>query len=216
MIWYHDIIYMIMFLGRKQIKMKKIPVGISGRHAHLSNAHLEILFGKGYELTVFKPLSQPGQYAAEEKITVISPDGKVLDGVRILGPTRKETQIEISQSDAIRYRFSAPVRSSGDIKGSGAAKIVGPKGEVEILEGVIIADRHIHFSPEDAVEFGVKDRDIVSLKIDGIKAGLLDNVLCRVHESFKLDCHLDTDDGAAFMLKNGDTVTLVKKYEILG
>lgn len=195
--------------------MNKIPVGISGRHAHLTKEHLEILFGSGYELTVLKDLSQPGQYAAEEKIDVVSPQGKVLEGVRILGPTRKGTQIEISQSDAIRYKFVAPVRSSGNTAGSGSAKLVGPKGEVEINEGVIIADRHIHFSPEDAKVFGISDKDVVSLKIDGIKAGILDNVLCRVHESFRLDCHLDTDDGAAFMLKNGDTVTLVKKYEIL-
>ncbi|MFA7417100.1 MAG: phosphate propanoyltransferase [Acholeplasma sp.] len=195
--------------------MNKIPVGISGRHAHLTKEHLEILFGSGYELTVLKDLSQPGQYAAEEKIDVVSPQGRVLEGVRILGPTRKGTQIEISQSDAIRYKFVAPVRSSGNTAGSGSAKLVGPKGEVEINEGVIIADRHIHFSPEDAKVFGISDKDVVSLKIDGIKAGILDNVLCRVHESFRLDCHLDTDDGAAFMLKNGDTVTLVKKYEIL-
>lgn len=195
--------------------MKKIPVGISGRHAHVTKEHLEILFGAGYELTILKELSQPGQYAAEEKIDVVSPDGRVLEGVRILGPTRKGTQIEISQSDAIRYKFVAPVRSSGDTAGSGKAKLIGPKGEVEINEGVIIADRHIHFSPEDALTFGVKDRDVVSIKIDGIKAGLLDNVLCRVHESFRLDCHLDTDDGAAFMLRNGDMVSLVKKYQIL-
>lgn len=195
--------------------MKKIPVGISGRHAHVTKEHLEILFGAGYELTILKELSQPGQYAAEEKIDVVSPDGRVLEGVRILGPTRKGTQIEISQSDAIRYKFVAPVRSSGDTSGSGKAKLIGPKGEVEINEGVIIADRHIHFSPEDALTFGVKDRDVVSIKIDGIKAGLLDNVLCRVHESFRLDCHLDTDDGSAFMLRNGDMVSLVKKYQIL-
>ncbi|WP_025725005.1 phosphate propanoyltransferase [Acholeplasma granularum] len=194
--------------------MKKIPVGISGRHVHLSKEHLETLFGKDYQLTVLKELSQPNQYAAEEKVDVVSPQGKVLEGVRILGPVRPQSQVEISQSDAIRYKFVAPVRSSGDVKGSGAAKLVGPKGEVEISEGVIIADRHIHFSPEEAKEFGVKDKDIVALKIDGIKAGILENVLCRVHENFRLDCHLDTDDGAAFMLKNGDQVTLVKKYTI--
>ncbi len=195
--------------------MKKIPVGISGRHVHVTKEHLEVLFGKGHELTVFKMLSQPGQYAAEEKVSVVSPDGKVLDGVRILGPVRSGSQIEISQSDAIRYKFNAPVRSSGDIKNSGACKLVGPNGEVELTEGVIIADRHIHFSPEEAAEFGVSDKDVVSLKIGGIKPGMLDNVLCRVHPNFRLDCHLDTDDGAAFMLKNGDSVTLVKKYVIV-
>ncbi|HLT00372.1 MAG TPA: phosphate propanoyltransferase [Acholeplasma sp.] len=194
--------------------MRKIPVGISGRHVHVTKEHLEILFGEGYELKVFKPLSQPGQYAAEEKVTVVSPNGLALEGVRILGPVRPASQVEISQSDAIRYKFTAPVRSSGDVKGSGACKLVGPKGEVELSEGVIIADRHIHFSLEEAKEFGVVDKQVVSIKIDGVKAGILDNILCRVNANFRLDCHLDTDDGAAFMLKNGDTVTLVKSYTI--
>lgn len=194
--------------------MKKIPVGISGRHIHLSKEHLNILFGEGYELTILKELTQPGQYACEEKVDIISPAGRELKGVRILGPTRNETQLEVSKSDAIRGRFEAPVRSSGDIKGSGAATIVGPKGKVEINEGVIIADRHIHFSPEEAKEFGVTDREVVSIYVDGIKSGILGNVLCRVHENFRLDCHLDTDDGAAFALNTGDEVTLVKEYKI--
>lgn len=195
---------------------KKVPVGISGRHVHVTKAHLDILFGKDYALTEMKPLSQPGQYAAEEKVDVISPAGKLLAGVRILGPVRKASQVEISKSDAIRFKFDAPVRSSGDVKGSGACKLVGPQGEVELEEGVIIADRHIHFSPEDALAFGVKDRDIVSLRVSGIKAGILDNVLCRVHHEFRLDCHLDTDDGSAFMLNTGDFVELVKSYTING
>lgn len=194
---------------------KKIPVGISGRHVHVTKEHLEILFGAGHELTPLKDLSQPGQYAADEKVDLISPEGKVLSGVRILGPVRPASQVEISQSDAIRYKFNAPVRSSGNIKGSGAATLVGPKGSVELSEGVIIADRHIHFSVEEAQAFGVKDRDVVSIKVGGTKPGILDQVLCRVHENFRLDCHLDTDDGSAFLLKNGDLVELVKKYEII-
>ncbi|HHT55316.1 MAG TPA: phosphate propanoyltransferase [Acholeplasma sp.] len=188
----------------------KIPVGISGRHAHLSEEHLEILFGKGYKLTILKDLSQPGQFATNEKVDVVSPEGGVIKGVRILGPTRKQTQIELSHSDARRGKFSAPVRSSGDIKGSGAAKLVGPNGEVEITEGVIVADRHIHFSPEEAEKFGVKDREVVQIKVGGVKPGILGNVLCRVHKDFRLDCHLDTDDGSAFLLNTGDLVELVK------
>jgi len=194
--------------------MKKVPVGISGRHLHLTKEHLETLFGPSYELTVMKELTQPGQYAAEEKVDVMSPEGKLLAGVRILGPVRPASQVEISKSDALRFKFVAPVRSSGDVKGSGAATLVGPKGQVKIEEGVIIADRHIHFSPEEAVQFGVVDRQVVSLKIGGIKAGILDNVLCRVHPQFRLDCHLDTDDGSAFMLNTGDMVELVKSYTI--
>ncbi|MDD2574916.1 MAG: phosphate propanoyltransferase [Acholeplasmataceae bacterium] len=194
--------------------MRKIPVGISGRHLHLSQEHLEILFGKGYQLTKLKDLSQPDQYACEEKVDVYSPAGKLQAGVRILGPVRSQTQVEISRSDAIRGKFVAPVRSSGDVKGSGAARLVGPKGEVEITEGVIIADRHIHFSPEEAKEFGVQDREVVSIYVEGEKSGILGNVLCRVSPKFLLDCHLDTDDGAAFGLSNGDQVTLVKQYKI--
>lgn len=194
--------------------MRKIPVGISGRHLHLSQEHLEILFGKGYQLTKLKDLSQPGQYACEEKVDVYSPAGKLQAGVRILGPVRSQTQVEISRSDAIRGKFVAPVRSSGSVKGSGAARLVGPKGEVEITEGVIIADRHIHFSVEEAKEFGVQDREVVSIYVEGEKSGILDNVLCRVSPKFLLDCHLDTDDGAAFGLSNGDQVTLVKQYKI--
>ena len=188
----------------------KIPVGISGRHIHLSREHLNVLFGEGYELTVLKDLSQPGQYAANERVDVVSLEGGEIKGVRVLGPTRPETQIELSFSDARRGKFVAPVRSSGNIKGSGGAKIIGPKGEVTIEEGVIVADRHIHFSPEDAKKFGVTDREIVSIKVSGEKSGILGNVLCRVHENFRLDCHLDTDDGSAFILNNGDLVELVK------
>ena len=194
--------------------MRKIPVGISGRHVHLSKEHLEVLFGKGYQLTNFRDLSQPNQFAAEEKVTLVSKEGRKLEGVRILGPVRKETQVEISRSDAIRGRFIAPGRSSGDIKGSGGCLIVGPKGEVEIKEGVIVADRHIHFNNEEAKEFNVKDREVVSIYIDKEKSGILGDVLCRVSDAFKLDCHLDTDDGAAFGLQNGDLVTLVKEYII--
>lgn len=192
--------------------MRKIPLGVSGRHLHLSQSDLETLFGKGYELTKFKDLSQPGQYACEEKVDVYSPTGRLQAGVRILGPVRNQTQIEISRSDALRGRFVAPVRSSGNVKGSGACKLVGPKGEVELTEGVIVADRHIHFSEEDAKEFGVKDGDVVSIYVEGEKKGLLGDVLCRVSPKFALDCHLDTDDGAAFGLNTGDTVTLVKEY----
>ncbi len=194
--------------------MKKIPLGISGRHVHVTQAHLETLFGKGYELTEFKPLSQPGQYAANEKVDVVSPKGNVIKGVRILGPVRPASQVEISRSDALRGGFIAPVRSSGDVKGSGPCTLVGPEGSVELEEGVIIADRHIHFSLEDAEAFGVSNGDIVSILVEGEKPGLLGNVLCRVSKSYALDCHLDTDDGSAFMLNTGDQATLVKTYEI--
>ncbi|NWN45811.1 phosphate propanoyltransferase [Candidatus Phytoplasma pruni] len=191
---------------------KKIPVGVSGRHVHLTQKTLDILFGsENYQLTVFKNLKQVGQYAAEEKIDVMSPEGKLITGVRIVGPVRNVDQVEISQSDNLRYKFKAPVRSSGDIKNSDKATLIGPKGQVDIAEGVILSDRHIHFSEEEAKEYGIVDKEMVNVKIDGIKPGVLEDVLCRVHKDYRLECHLDTDDASAFLLKSGDSVTLIKK-----
>ncbi|KOR75382.1 phosphotransferase [Candidatus Phytoplasma pruni] len=191
---------------------KKIPVGVSGRHVHLTQKTLDILFGsKNYQLTVFKNLKQVGQYAAEEKIDVMSSEGKLITGVRVVGPVRNVDQVEISQSDNLRYKFKAPVRSSGDIKNSDKAILIGPKGQVDIAEGVILADRHIHFSEEEAKEYGIVDKEMVNVKIDGIKPGVLEDVLCRVHKDYRLECHLDTDDASAFLLKSGDSVTLIKK-----
>ncbi|MEC4558705.1 MAG: phosphate propanoyltransferase ['Conium maculatum' witches'-broom phytoplasma] len=191
---------------------KKIPVGVSARHVHLTQKTLDILFGsENYQLTVFKNLKQVGQYAAEEKIDVMSSEGKLITGVRIVGPVRNVDQVEISQSDNLRYKFKAPVRSSGDIKNSDKATLIGPKGQVDIAEGVILADRHIHFSEEEAKEYGIVDKEMVNVKIDGIKPGVLEDVLCRVHKDYRLECHLDTDDASAFLLKSGDSVTLIKK-----
>ncbi len=188
----------------------KVPVGISARHAHVSRKDLDILFGEGYELTHFKDLSQPGQYACDEKITLETASGKVIEGIRILGPTRPATQVEISKSDAIRLKLDAPVRSSGDIEGSAAGKLIGPNGTVEINEGIIISDRHIHMSLEDGKKFGINDREIVKVEVEGIKGGVMYNVLCRVNESFALDFHIDTDDACAFGLGNKDQVTIIK------
>ncbi len=190
---------------------KRVPVGISARHAHISKEDFEILFGADAALTHFKDLSQPGQYACEEKIDVVSlnPKGKTISGVRILGPFRNTTQIELVQSDCIKNKIPAPVRSSGDTAGSGACKIVGPKGEVVLNEGVIVADRHIHFSTEDALEFGVTDKQVVSLKVDGPKGGVMANVLCRVSPKFSLECHIDTDDSSAFTINPGDLLEII-------
>ncbi|QTX03238.1 propanediol utilization protein [Candidatus Phytoplasma luffae] len=192
--------------------MKFIKLGVSGRHVHLTQKTLDILFGcQNYQLTFFKNLQQKGQFAAEEKIDVMSSLGKILKNVRILGPSRNIDQVEISQSDNVRYQFNACVRSSGDIVGSAPATLIGPKGQVEISEGVIIADRHIHLSPEDAKNFNVQDGQIVNIKIKGIKSGILGNVLCRVNPTFILECHLDTDDACSFLLKSGDVVELINE-----
>jgi putative phosphotransacetylase len=195
--------------------MKKIPVGISARHVHLSQQHLETLFGPGYKLTIFKPLSQPGQYASNEKVKILTPGGKELEA-RILGPVRSASQVEISKSDVFAYKFETndskvPVRSSGDIKGSGKCTLIGPNGSVELTQGVIIADRHIHMSPADADHYKVKDGQKYAIKVGGEKPTILGNVLIRVSPSFALDCHLDTDDGNANLINTGDKVSLLKR-----
>lgn len=176
---------------------KKFIVETSARHVHVTQEHLEILFGKGYELTKKKDLSQPGQYACEERVTVVGPK-KELAGVSILGPVRPSTQVELSATDARSIGVAAPVRESGDIAGSGACKIVGPCGEVEIAEGVIVAKRHIHLTPADAEELGVKDKDVVWVRMDTDgRSAVLGDVVCRVHENFARAMHIDTDESNA-------------------
>ena len=182
---------------------KKFIVETSARHVHLSQEHLEILFGKDAELTKKKDLSQPGQFACEERVTIVGPK-KEMPNVSILGPVRPETQVELSATDARSIGIAAPIRESGDIKDSGACKIIGPKGEVEISEGVIVAKRHIHLTPETAAERNVKDKDIVWVKIDtdGRKA-ILGDVVVRVSEKYAPAMHIDTDESNAVSAFNG-------------
>lgn len=176
---------------------KKFIVETSARHVHVTQEHLEILFGKGYELTKKKDLSQPGQFACEERVTVVGPK-KELAGVSILGPVRPATQVELSATDARSIGITAPVRESGDISNSGGCKIVGPCGEIEINEGVIVAKRHIHLTPADAEELGVKDKDIVwvALNTDG-RSAVFGDVVCRVSDKFARAMHIDTDESNA-------------------
>lgn len=188
---------------------KMIPVGISNRHIHLSKEHLDVLFGKDYELVKMKDLSQPGQYAAEEKVDVVGPK-KTLKGVRILGPVRGETQIEVSITDAFTLGVDPVVRNSGDLANTPGVKIVGPQGEVVIDKGVIVAARHIHMHTSDAEKFDVVDKEIVSVKVEGPRALTFDNVLVRVHKEYALEMHVDTDEGNAAQLKNGSMVELIK------
>lgn len=190
-----------------------IPVGISNRHIHLSKKDLEALFGKSYELTEMKPLSQPGQYAAEETVTIEGVKGSI-ERVRILGPVRKETQIEISRTDTFVLGVKPPVRDSGDIQDTPGVKVVGPKGEVELDKGVIIASRHVHFHPSDAERFGVQNGQEIKIQATGERVISFENVLVRVHDSYALDCHLDTDEGNAAGLHNGDKVTVVREYKV--
>lgn len=186
-----------------------VPVGISNRHIHVSNDDLITLFGEGATLTIKKDLSQKGQYAAEETVTIVGPKGKIA-GVRILGPCRKQTQVEISRTDSFALGVTPPVRDSGNLAGSASLKVIGPKGEIDIPEGCIIAKRHIHMSLEDAENTGLKDKDIVSVRVDGERGIIFNEVLIRVNKDFSLEMHIDTDEANAAALKNGDVVTLLK------
>ena len=174
-----------------------IPVGVSNRHIHLSKADCETLFGAGYELTPMKDLSQPGQYACEERIAVIGPKGQ-FPGVSILGPVRPATQVEISASDARSIGVAAVVRESGDIAGTPGCKIVGPKGEIEIENGVIVAKRHIHMTPDDAEKYGLQDKQVVEVKVESAdRTTTFGDVVVRVHPNFALAMHIDTDESNA-------------------
>lgn len=187
---------------------KKIPVGISNRHVHLSAHDLEILFGRDARLTKFKDLSQPGQFACQEKVTLVGPKG-VIENVRILGPTRKNTQVEISVSDCFKLGIKAPIRDSGDLADSAGLTLVGPAGSVTIKEGGIIAARHIHMHPQDAERFGVKDGDRVDVECYGPRGVVFCEVLVRVNENYKLEMHVDMDEANAASLKNGDFVKII-------
>ncbi|WP_041082229.1 phosphate propanoyltransferase [Thermotoga profunda] len=186
-----------------------IVVGVSNRHVHLSREDLDVLFGRGYELKPIKDLGQPGQYAADEKVIIVGPKGAI-EQVRVLGPVRNQTQIEISKTDAFKLGVNPPVRDSGDIEGTPGIVIVGPKGTVVKDKGVILAKRHIHMLPKDARHYGVKDKDIVKVVCE--KEGrrlVFDDVLIRVSEKFALEFHVDTDEANAALLNNGDLVWII-------
>ncbi|HOP57111.1 MAG TPA: phosphate propanoyltransferase [Bacillota bacterium] len=175
---------------------KKILVEVSARHVHINEKDLETLFGSGYKLTAKKMLSQPGQFACEEKVTVIGPKKEM--NLTILGPTRSKTQVEISLTDARTLGITAPVRESGDIAGTAPCRIVGPKGFIDIKEGVIVAKRHVHLTPEVASLYQVADKDIVSVRVDTPERSLVfGDVVIRVRADFSPAMHIDTDEGNA-------------------
>ena len=189
----------------------EVKIGVSQRHIHLSREHLDILFGKGYELTKKKTL-MGREYAAEECVTLVGPSLKAIEKVRVLGPVRKDTQIEISRTDTFILKVSPPVRPSGDIKGSERMVIVGPKGSVYLNEGVIIANRHIHLTPQYAEQHGLKDGDWVDVVCHGKeKTTKFYDVQIRVRDDFNVEMHIDTDDANSAGLRNGDMVTIIKK-----
>ncbi|HIZ19252.1 MAG TPA: phosphate propanoyltransferase [Firmicutes bacterium] len=188
----------------------QVLVETSARHVHLSQKDLDTLFGEGYQLTNKKDLSQPGQFACTERVDVVG-SKKTLAGVTILGPVRPDTQVELSLTDARSIGVDAPIRESGDIAGSGVCKLVGPKGEVELTQGVIAAKRHIHMTPQDAEEFGVKDKDEVSVKIESDGRSLVfGDVVVRVSTKYALAMHIDTDESNAAGVKPGMMGEVIK------
>lgn len=171
---------------------RRVVIEGSGKHCHVTRATLDVLFGKGFELEIKKMLSQPGQFASNQKVTVVGPKGQTT--VSIIGPCRKADQVELSYTDARALGFDPPVRESGDLKGSPGCKLIGPKGEVTISSGVIIAKRHLHLTPEDAALFGIKDQQIVKIKVGGERGLIFDEVVARVSPEYATYVHLDYDE----------------------
>ena len=197
--------------GSPSFSANEVPVGVSNRHIHLNQADLETLFGAGYQLTPLKDLSQPGQYACKETLTLVGPAMRPIEGVRVLGPLRKQSQVEISLTDSYVLKVKPPVRESGKIAGSAGVTIIGPKGVVQLKEGCIIANRHIHMSPEDGARFGVQDGDTVTVDVEGTRRTRWYDVQVRVHKDFRLEMHVDTDDANAAGIGNGFKVKIVKE-----
>jgi putative phosphotransacetylase len=187
-----------------------VPVGISNRHLHISQEHLEQLFGKGATLTNMKELTQPGQYACEECVNVIGPKG-MIEKMRILGPTRPQTQVELAQTDARKLGIKAPLSNSGQLEGSPGCVLAGPKGYAILNEGVIIAKPHVHLHTSDGERLGIADKELVDIYFAGEKSGAIFNIMARVHPDFALDVHVDTDEAKAFLLGNNAKALLVKQ-----
>lgn len=188
----------------------EIKVGVSQRHVHLSREDLNTLFGEGYELTVSKYLMGK-EFASNEFVTLVGPSLKSIEKVRVLGPVRKNTQVEISRTDTFTLKVSPPVRPSGDIKGSASLVLVGPKGTVYLKEGVIIANRHIHLTPQYALQQGISDNDYVDVEVEGIKPTRFYDVQVRVRDDFNVEMHIDTDDANSAALRNGARVRIIRK-----
>nr|WP_251955067.1 phosphate propanoyltransferase [Moorella sp. Hama-1] len=187
----------------------EVPVGISNRHIHLCREDLDVLFGPGYELTVYRDLSQPGEYAARETVTIVGPRG-VLEGVRVLGPVRSHSQVEISMTDGFHLGLKPPVRESGDLEGTPGIAVVGPAGALNLPRGVILAARHIHMEADRAAALHLQDDQRVQVLVPGIRELILSNVIVRVRTDFRLELHLDTDEANAALLANGSKVKILR------
>ena len=187
----------------------EIPVGVSKRHLHLSQADMDILFGEGYQLTKMKDLSQPGQYACKETVTICGPKGAI-EKVRILGPVRSKTQVEILAGDGFKLGIVSQTRLSGDLQGTPGVAIIGQKGSVQTTEGLIIAQRHIHMTPQDAQRLGVYDGQIVSIQVNGERGGVYNNVAVRANDASALECHIDTEEANAMNITSLSKISIIK------
>ena len=196
-------------LGEQSENGFAVPVGVSARHIHLTQEHVEQLFGEGYQLTKKKDL-MGGQFASNELVTIVGVKLRAIENVRVLGPCRSKSQVEISQTDAIKLGIKAPIRLSGKLEGSASIAVVGPKGVIYLDEGCIIAERHIHMTPRDAELAGVKQGDVVSVKFNNERGTIFNNVSIRVDPSFSLEMHIDTDEANASKIKTGDGGMIVK------
>lgn len=196
--------------GKPEKEPRSIPLGISNRHVHLSQADVETLFGAGYSLSKARDLSQPGQYACNETVTVCGPKGAI-EKVRVLGPVREQTQVEIMRGDCFKLGVKAPVRLSGELEGTPGVTLVGPKGSVYIRCGLMVAQRHIHMTPDDACYLGVNDGEMVTIGFDGLRGGRYDQVAIRVSSAAALDCHIDVEEANAMDLTAASVVQIIKK-----
>ena len=186
-----------------------VPVMSSNRHCHLSQADVEKLFGPGYQLTKMRDLVQPGQYACNERVTIETPKGKMT--LRVVGPARKETQVELSITDSVKLGLKPPIRMSGELEGSPGCTLANGDKRITLSKGVIVAARHLHMSPDDAQAFGLKDGDVVSLKVEGPRPALLENVLVRSGEAHLMEAHIDTDEANACALTDGQLCRVIRK-----
>lgn len=181
----------------------KVSIGVSNRHVHLKEEHLKVLFGEDYKLEISRDLTQPGQFASTLFVT-IKTDKNCIEHVRVLGPERTYTQVEISRTDAYYLGINPPVRNSGDLNGSSPITLIGPNGTLDLEEGCIIATRHIHILPEQVKMYGLEGKEKVNVKLNGEKGGIITNVYLKVSDNSYLEMHLDTDDANAHLIKNGD------------
>ncbi|MDD5067054.1 MAG: phosphate propanoyltransferase [bacterium] len=215
---YSELVDLVTSIVREKISQKQdlfdasysIPVGVSNRHIHVTRESLDVLYGKGYELNPYRYLSQPGEFAAKEALTVVGPKMRAVENIRILGPIRSFTQVELSLTDGIYLGIELPIRISGDVKDSTPVTIIGPKGVLHLKEGAIRSARHIHMTPADAGNFNVKNGDEVRVEIAGEGGVIFKNVHIRVSENYKLDFHIDTDEGNCANVKTGQLCKIVR------